>query len=118
MDGDCMSTDKEVILEQAGILYDVKLDHEITMGGTSSLVFEVERGQTAYILRASEYSPDKNDHIAFELKWMEYLSNHLAGVVRPQKSIKGNLYEITVAARIICHICLELFVTTHTDEYA
>lgn len=88
------------------MLYDVKLDHEITMGGTSSLIFEVKRESISYVLRASEYSTDRKAHAAFELNWMEYLSNHLEGVVRPQKSKRDNLYEVIEAAGKAYILCL------------
>lgn len=93
------------ILGQAESLYDVKPDHEITMGNSGNLIFEVKRGQDKYILRASEYGSEKKEHIEFELKWMEYLSDNLPGVVRPQKSVKNNLCEVinvTGKAYILC----------------
>lgn len=95
-----------MILQQAEMFYDVKLDHEITMGGTSSLVFEVKREQMALILRASEYSLERKAHIAFELKWMEFLSNHLTGIVHPEKSKNDNLYEVIEIAGKAYALCL------------
>lgn len=97
---------KLLLLEQAESLYSVKPAYEITMGGTSSLVFEVKRGQTAYILRASEYNLKTKNHIAFELKWMEFLSSHLTGIVQPQKSKNDNLYEIITIAGKSYALCL------------
>lgn len=101
-----MNTDTTLILEQAELLYHVTPAHEITMGGTSSLVFEVNRGTTAYILRASESGPERNEHTAFELKWMKYLSDRMAGIVQPQKSINGNLHEVIDAAGKPYCLCL------------
>lgn len=89
-----MSADNELILKQAKLLYDVKPDREITMGGTNNRIYEVTQGLTAYILRASEYSPVKKSHTEFELNWMVYLSEHLKGIVRPQKSRANHLYEV------------------------
>lgn len=100
-----MNINNELILKQAELLYNVKPVYEITMGGTSNLIFEVKRDQTAYILRASEYSLKTKAHIVFELKWMEFLSNHLTGIVRPQKSKNGNINEeIEVAGKayVLC----------------
>ena len=48
-----MGTDNRFILEQAELLYDVRLVHEITTGNSGSLVFEVNKGENAYILRVS-----------------------------------------------------------------
>lgn len=101
-----MNTDNELILEQAESLYHVKPAHEIRMGGTGNLVFEVKRANIAYILRASEYSPDRKEHTAFELKWVEYLSDHMAGVVRPKKSVNHNLYEVITASSKAYILCL------------
>ncbi len=101
-----MTADRELILEHAKSLYHVKPAHEITMGTTSSLVFEVNKGPTAYILRASEYRPDRSAHIAFELDWMKYLSDHLSGVVQPQQSVHGNLYEVIEIAGKYYALCL------------
>ena len=89
-----MGTDNRFILEQAELLYDVRLVHEITTGNSGSLVFEVNKGENAYILRASEYSIDNKKHTAFELKWMEYLSDNLSEIVRPQKSLRNSLFEV------------------------
>lgn len=100
-----MNTDNELILEQAELLYNVRLVDENTMGNSGNKIFEVKTGQRTYMLRASEYSPEKAEHTAFELKWMEYLSDHLAGIVRPQKSNDNNLYEkinVTGKAYILC----------------
>ena len=55
---------------------------------------EVNKGENAYILRASEYSIDNKKHTAFELKWMEYLSDNLSEIVRPQKSLRNSLFEV------------------------
>lgn len=86
--------DNQSILKQAGMRYGVTLNHEITMGGTSNRIFEVSDGHTAYILRASEYSAERQEHTGFELRWVEYLSSNLAGIVRPKRSKRGNLYEV------------------------
>lgn len=101
-----MDTDNQLILKQAEMLYNVKLVHEITMGGTSSLVFEVKREQGAYILRASECISERKAHMAFELEWMAFLSNNLAGIVRPEKSKNDNLYEIIDIAGKAYILCL------------
>lgn len=101
-----MNKDNELILEQAEKLYNVKLDHEITMGSTNNRIFEVKGEQTAYILRASEYSLERKEHTAFEMKWVEYLSSHLTGIVRPQKSKYGNLYEVINTAAKAYILCL------------
>ena len=76
------------------------------MGGASNRIFEVTDEQTAYILRVSEHSPERQEHPAFELKWVAYLSNHLGGVVRPQKSKLGNLYEVIHVAGKGYILCL------------
>ena len=101
-----MNQDHEWILEQAKILYGVNPDHEITMGGTNNRIFEVRDGQTAYILRASEYSRDREEHTAFELKWVAYLSSYLKGIVRPQRSKNGSLYEVISTADKAYILCL------------
>lgn len=88
------------------MLYDVRPAHEITMGGTSNRIFHVMRGPTAYILRASEYSLVKKEHTAFELGWMMYLSEHLEGIVRPQKSRMNRLYEVIDVAGEQYILCL------------
>lgn len=89
-----MNAHNRLILAQAERLYGVKPSHEITMGGTNSRVFEVSDGQSAYILRAAQYSPQQKEYIAFQLKWAEYLSGRLSGVVQPKRSRGGNLYEM------------------------
>lgn len=101
-----MDAASKMILEQAKALYDVQLNCEITMGGTGSLVFDVTRGCTAYILRASVCRHETKAHTAFELKWMAFLSNHLAGIVRPQKSKNGNLYEVIEVSGKAYVLCL------------
>lgn len=118
-----MNIDNELILEQAEKLYHVKLDHEITMGSTSNRIFEVKGEQTAYILRASEYSLERKEHTAFEMKWVEYLSSHLAGIVRPQRSKYGNLYEVINTASKAYILCLlekapgKIVDVTHPNEF-
>ncbi len=89
-----LNPDTTLILEQAELLYNVKPAHEITMGNSGNRLFEVNRAETAYILRASAYSPEQKEHTAFELKWMEYLSDAIAGIVRPHKSIHNTLFEV------------------------
>ena len=101
-----MNSDTRLILEQAKMLYNVELTHEITMGHSGNRIFEVTKAQTAYILRVSEYSPEQKEHIEFELKWLEYLSNHLAGVVRPLESKNNSLYEVINAAGKAYILCL------------
>lgn len=101
-----MGTDNRFILEQAELLYDVRLVHEITTGNSGSLVFEVNKGENAYILRASEYSIDNKKHTAFELKWMEYLSDNLSEIVRPQKSLRNSLFEVINAGDKAYILCL------------
>ena len=101
-----MGTDNRFILEQAELLYDVRLVHEITTGNSGSLVFEVNKGENAYILRASEYSIDNKKHTAFELKCMEYLSDNLSEIVRPQKSLRNSLFEVINAGDKAYILCL------------
>lgn len=94
-----------LISEQAELLYNVELIHEITMGNSGNQIYEVKKGQTAYILRVSTYSAEKEKHIEFELKWMAYLSDNLSGIVRPHKSNHNAFYEVisdTEKAYIIC----------------
>lgn len=54
-----MNADNGLILEQAESFYNVRPVRDIRMGVTGNRIFEVERAQTAYILRASAYSPEK-----------------------------------------------------------
>ncbi|MGI6664509.1 MAG: phosphotransferase enzyme family protein [Christensenellaceae bacterium] len=89
-----MYTEHELILKEAASRYGVCLVRENTMGNSGNKVFEVKTAQDAYILKASIYSAQKEKHLAFELNWMFYLAEHLTGIVRPQKSINGNLFEI------------------------
>ena len=101
-----MSADQSLVLEKAKLLYNVKLVREIIMGNSGNRIFEVERGETAYILRSSAYSIDRKEHTGFELKWMDYLSDTMTGIVRPQKSIKNNLYEVIEAEGKEYILCL------------
>lgn len=89
-----MSKDNELILKHAKLLYNANLLNENTMGNSESKIFEVEVAGNIFILKASEYIPEKLEHTIFELKWMEYLSTHMVGIVKPQKSKNDNLYEL------------------------
>lgn len=101
-----MNTENRRILEQAELLYTVQFVDENTMGHSGNKVFEVKNEQGAYLLRASAYSPEKKEHTTFELKWMEYLSNKLTGIVRPQKSRNNHLYEVINVAGKAYILCL------------
>lgn len=101
-----MDIENTLILEQAALLYKVSFVREIRMGVTGNRVFEVKKGEKAYILRASEYTPEKEEHTAFELKWMKYLSDHLAQIVQPQKSVHDKLYEVFTTANKSYLLCL------------
>lgn len=89
-----MDGENEFILKQAKILFQVELVEMNTMGGSGSKIFEVKKDNQLYILRATECVLEKVEHTAFELKWMAYLSDHLAGIVKPQKSIHHHFYEV------------------------
>ncbi len=92
-------------MEQAKTLYGVEPVCEITSGYSGNYIFEVKRGTNAYILRVSQYSSEKKNHIDFELKWMRYLAGKMAGIIEPLTSIGNALYEeIEVFSRtyILC----------------
>lgn len=100
-----MNIENNLIIKQAEVFYDVQFVKEVAMGYTGNRVFEVEKEGERYILRASKYKPESEKYIEFELKWMAYLANHLDNIVKPQRSIKGNLYEIArldVNSYILC----------------
>lgn len=101
-----MDADNEFILEQAKLLYHVKLVKENTMGNSGNRIFEVKTEQNVYILRASEYSPERREHKVFELKWMNYLANHITGIVRPIRSVKDNLCEVIHSNNKSYTLCL------------
>lgn len=89
-----MHTENTFILEQAEKLFGVALVKENTMGNSGSKIFEVKTEKNEYILRASELSAQKQEHTVFELRWMEYLANHISGVVRPIRSLENNICEV------------------------
>lgn len=101
-----MNRDNILLLEQAELLYHVRLVDENTMGNSGNKIFEVKTEQKAYILRASKYSLEKKEHTAFELKWMEYLSDNLTGIIRPKESKNNNLYEVINVADKAYILCL------------
>lgn len=101
-----MRTENDLILEQARLRYHVVPSREIRMGVTGNRVFEVRKGQTAFILRAAAYTPERHAHTAFELNWMAYLSDTLSGIVKPQKSVRGDYVETVRVADKAYILCL------------
>lgn len=101
-----MNTDNDFIIEQAKPFYGIKLVKENNLGCSVNKILEVRKGQNDYILRVSEYSPKTKEYIAFELKWMEYLSNHLTSIVRPIRSVNDNLLELIASSQKNYIMCL------------
>ncbi len=89
-----MNVSNEEILKQAGQLYNVRAANANTMGNSGNKIFEVKTDHESFILRASEYSQKNKEHIAFELQWIDYLSDTLDSIVKPVKSVNDNHYEI------------------------
>lgn len=54
-----MNTDNEFIIKQAEPLYGVELVNENTLGYSVNKILEVKTAQNSYILRVSEYSPER-----------------------------------------------------------
>lgn len=101
-----MEKENSLILEQAKLHYHVKSIAENTMGGSGNKVFEVQREQTPFILRASKYSPANEKHVEMELNWIDYLSSHMDGIVKPVRSVNHRLYEIVPAGGNTYILCL------------
>lgn len=101
-----MNADNNLIIEQAKPLYGVELVNENTLGYSVNKILEVKTAQNSYILRVSEYSPERKKYIEFELNWMEYLSNHLEGIVQPIRSARDNLLEIVHDSQKDYILCL------------
>lgn len=101
-----MNTDNEFIIKQAKPLYGVEMVNENTLGYSVNKILEVKTDKNSYILRVSEYTPDRKKYIEFELNWMEYLSNHLDGVVKPIRSARNNLLEVISSSQKDYILCL------------
>ncbi len=72
-----------------------------TLGNSANAMFEVSIADRPVILRVSPYSEEKEAHVAFELAWMEHLSNAMSHIAYPVPSLNGLLYEI-VDGYILC----------------
>lgn len=101
-----MNTNNELIIEHAKPFYGVEMVNENTSGCCVNKILEVKTDQNHYILRVSEYSPERKKYIEFELNWMEYLSNHLEGIVQPIRSVNNNLLETVHASQKDYILCL------------
>lgn len=101
-----MNIHDEYISRRIGELYGatVTLSHQKRI--TGNRIFEVTKDEIPYILRLSEYTPEKEEYISCELSWMKYLSDSISSVVRPQLSLSGNLYEIAETPNDKTIICM------------
>jgi len=88
--------------EQLKVLYNAVLINQITKGNSLNKIYEVAVDDTHYILRTSEYSEKKKNHVDFELNWMNYLSTEINEIVKPIPSLKDNLYEVVDNEYIFC----------------
>ena len=102
-----MKTDRNHVLPQAELLYNIKPSHEITTGGSGDSIFEMKSKQHHYILRVSEYSQRKKKHIDFSSRWCEYLSTKMCGIAKPVRSVNNNLYEVIETGDKSYILCLQ-----------
>lgn len=83
------------ILEKAESIYNAKIIKQNPLGNSSNMIFELStNNNTSIILRISQYSKYKKNHVNFELNWLKYLSKRITEVITPILSANGNLYEI------------------------
>lgn len=95
MDRNCINKDIKKILEKAKSIYNAKIINQNPLGNSSNITFELStNNNNLFILRISKYSIYKENHINFELNWLEYLSNKITEVIAPILSKNNNLYEI------------------------
>ncbi len=84
----------DIILQQAHRLYGALPIREIKAGHSGSLVFEMKVGDRPCILRATDADELKLSHAVFEIRWTGYLSQRMAGIVKPLPSVRGSLFEV------------------------
>lgn len=82
------------VLEKAESIYNAKIVSINSLGNSSNMIFELLVKNKPIILRISKHSEDKEKHIDFELKWLEYLKKQVIEVISPILSENGKLYEI------------------------
>lgn len=82
------------VLEKAENLYNGKFIIKNLLGNSSNMIFELLVKEKPIILRISNHSEDKEKHIDFELKWLEYLKEQVVEVICPILSENNRLYEI------------------------
>lgn len=82
------------VLEKAESIYNAKVVSKNTLGNSANMIFEFSMNDNPIILRVSEYSEYKQEHIDFELKLLKYLSEQIIEVINPILSENGKLYEI------------------------
>lgn len=88
--GECIKK----VLEKAESIYNAKIVSENPLGNSANMIFELLMKDKPIILRISKHSEDKEKHIDFELKWLEYLKKQVIEVISPILSENGKLYEI------------------------
>jgi Ser/Thr protein kinase RdoA (MazF antagonist) len=91
------------IIQHAEKLYNAKLISENSIGNSANQVYEMLADRPV-ILRVSEYTEKKKNHIDFELEWMDYLSQKINNIVQPISSVNDNLLEIIICDKkyILC----------------
>lgn len=86
------------ILAKAESIYNGKIINKNLLGNSSNMIFEFSAKDKPIILRISKYSEDKEKHINFELRWLEFLSEQITEIISPILSLNGRLYEIVKIA--------------------
>lgn len=102
-----MNIDREIVLPQIELLYNVKPSREITMGGSGDSIFEAKSEQHSYIVRVSEFSQSKEAHIEFESCWTEYLAAGMNGIAKPVRSVNNRHYEVIDTGNKAYILCLQ-----------
>lgn len=93
------------VLEKAKNIYNAKVVSKNPLGNSDNMIFELLMKDKPIILRISKYSKDKEKHINFELKWLEYLSKQITEVISPILIKNGKLYEIVSIAEKLYILC-------------
>lgn len=101
-----MNDNYEFVLQQAGLLYGVRLVRENTNGCSGNKIFEVESDTNSFILRVAKYTEKAKEHTKFELDWLDCLGKNSDHLARPIRSVKGDLYEIVAMENQSYILCL------------
>ena len=100
-----MDNIKQFLLKHIAQRYKATFVKEYTTGNSQNIVFEIEKDSASFILRASEYSDKKKEHVDIELNWVNYLAQSLDNIVKPIR-IDNNLYEIVSAKNKSYILCM------------